>query len=87
MTARLTVLSRSWCHLCDDLVDQLMTLAVSADVNIQVKDVDADEALLARWDELVPVLLDAEGHELCHYHLDVPAVTAYLSRFPIKSRD
>ena len=87
MTARLTVLTRSWCHLCDDLIDLLMWIAVSADVEIRVADIDEDEALLSRWDELVPVLLDGAGEELCHYHLDIVRVCAYLARFPIKSHD
>ena len=69
------------------MVDLLMAVAVTADVLIDIEDVDDDEALLALWDELVPVLLDDEGQALCHYHLDVPAVYAYLARFPIKSTD
>jgi hypothetical protein len=36
-------------------------------------DVDADPALEERYGELVPVLTDAAGKELCHYRLD-PAV-------------
>lgn len=87
MTAKLQVLGRQWCHLCDDMVDMLMAMAVSADVSIVFEDVDEDEALVALWDERVPVLLDDEGRELCHYRLDIPAVSAYLSRFPIKSSD
>jgi len=33
-------------------------------------DVDADPALEERYGALVPVLTDAQGHELCHYRLD-----------------
>jgi len=69
------------------MIDALMAIAVCADVRIDVVDVDAEESLLARWDELVPVLLDDAGEMLCHYHLDVRGVTAYLSRFPLKSAD
>jgi len=87
VTASLTVLSRNWCHLCDDFIDLLMAVAVSADARITVEDVDADDALLSRWAELVPVLLDSEGEALCHYHLDVPRLCAYLAQFPIKSHD
>ena len=32
-------------------------------------DVDADPALEERYGERVPVLTDAQGNELCHYHL------------------
>jgi thioredoxin reductase (NADPH) len=47
-------------------------------VEIEVIDVDADPALEAKYDELVPVLVDAADNELCHYHLDVPKVREYL---------
>lgn len=45
---------------------------------VEVLDVDADPALEAKYDELVPVL-EADGQELCHYFLDVEKVRAYLA--------
>ncbi len=48
--------------------------------DIEVLDVDADPALEAKYDELVPVLLDGEGRELCHYFLDAAKVREYLKR-------
>ncbi len=48
------------------------------DFDIEVLDVDADPALVAKYDELVPVLLDGEGRELCNYHLDAAKVREYL---------
>ncbi len=53
--------------------------AISFDIN--VIDVDADPALVAEYDELVPVLLDTEGKMLCHYFLDSAKVREYLSAF------
>jgi len=48
---------------------------------IEVIDVDADQALEARFNELVPVLYgDPAEPELCHYHLDETAVRAYIDR-------
>ena len=47
---------------------------------VEVIDVDADPAIEAKYDELVPVL-EADGRELCHYFLDVPKVREYLGRF------
>jgi len=41
----------------------------SAGVAFEEVDVDADPALEARFGELVPVLTDAQGNELCHYRL------------------
>lgn len=45
---------------------------------VRIEDVDADPVLAERYDTLVPVLLDGD-RELCHWHLDVPAVRAYLA--------
>ena len=49
--------------------------------DIDVVDVDADPALEAKYNELVPVLVAADGGELCHYFLDVAKVREYLSVF------
>lgn len=49
--------------------------------NVTVVDVDADPVLEAKYDELVPVLEDVEGREICHYFLDFPKVREYLGRF------
>jgi len=45
---------------------------------LEIVDVDEDEALEARYGELVPVLV-AGGEQLCHYHLDLAAVEAYFT--------
>ena len=37
--------------------------------SLQIIDVDTDPALVAQYDELVPVLT-LEGTEICHYFLD-----------------
>ncbi|HEY1150689.1 MAG TPA: glutaredoxin family protein [Pseudoduganella sp.] len=48
---------------------------------VEVVDVDADEALVAKYDELVPVLYgDLNEPELCHYFLDEEKVRAVLSK-------
>ena len=83
----LTLLGRSWCHLCDVMLDAVRPMLEAHGVAIEVIDVDSDPQLEARWGELVPVLLTPDGDELCHYHLDQAAVSAYLARFPIKSTD
>ena len=46
--------------------------------DIEVVDVDTDPALEAMYDELVPVLVDGHGRELCHYFLDASKVSEYL---------
>jgi thioredoxin reductase (NADPH) len=74
---RLTLVSRSYCHLCADMLSALEPLQREYGFDIDVVDVDADPALLAQYDELVPVLLAGTG-PLCHYHLDVAAVVNHL---------
>ena len=75
-----TLYARSWCHLCDDMLAALRAFETPArPFAITVLDVDADPALLARFDELVPVLYgDPAASELCHYFLDRDAVRRYL---------
>ena len=75
----LTLYSRSYCHLCTDMLAALETLRGEHAFGLAVIDVDSmtDAALLARYDERVPVLVGAYG-ELCHYFLDPVAVLAYL---------
>ena len=77
--ARLTLVSRSYCHLCHEMELMLRPLAAEFGVDVDVVDVDADPELEALYDELVPVVLH-RGTELCHYFLDVAKVRACLSR-------
>jgi hypothetical protein len=79
--ARFTLYSRSYCHLCDDMLAGLRAIAGAQPFAVDVIDIDADLALVARFDELVPVLFGADlaAPELCHYFLDPDAVRAYLA--------
>lgn len=81
-TPQFTLYSRSWCHLCEDMLAALRALEPPGQpFDVAVIDVDADPALVARFDELVPVLYgDPARPELCHYFLDEAAVRAYLAR-------
>jgi hypothetical protein len=75
---RLTLLTRSYCHLCDEMRAALGPFAETQRLTIEEIDVDGDPALEARWGELVPVLLAGE-RELCHYRLDRAALAAHLA--------
>ena len=78
-----TLYSRSYCHLCQDMLDALLLLQPPGKpFTVDVIDIDAllDATLLARFDELVPVLFgDLAQPELCHYFLDAAAVRRYLA--------
>ena len=79
MRPKLTVLSREYCHLCEDLITALKRFQGRYDFDIEVVDVDADPRLEEKWGDKVPVLLDGEL-EICHYYLDHDAVDARLAR-------
>jgi len=79
----LTLLSRAYCHLCDDMRDALAPIAARHGVGIVVQDVDADADLEHRYGDRVPVLIlgtPSAGIELCHYTLDVAVVERALTR-------
>ncbi|HRC59540.1 Glutaredoxin 2 [Candidatus Propionivibrio aalborgensis] len=76
---KLTLISRTYCHLCHEMELALLPLAAEFGVDVDVVDVDADPRLEALYDELVPVLLH-EGTELCHYRLEDAKLRDYLSK-------
>ncbi|HYC48386.1 MAG TPA: glutaredoxin family protein [Burkholderiales bacterium] len=76
---RLTVYSRTYCHLCDEMIAGLRELQARFHFSIEIVDVDGDPALEKRYDEDVPVLAHG-AKELCRHRLDAAAVTDYLSR-------
>ncbi|MDP2883277.1 MAG: glutaredoxin family protein [Azonexus sp.] len=78
MAIELTLMSRGYCHLCHDMEVALKPLAEEFGASVTVLDVDADPALEARYDELVPVLLHGDT-ELCHYFLDEAKTREYLA--------
>ena len=77
-----TLYSRTYCHLCEDMLAALRAFMAHAGLpySVDVIDVDADPQLTDRFDELVPVLYgsDPSGPELCHYFLDELALRRYL---------
>jgi hypothetical protein len=84
---KFTLYSRSYCHLCDEMLQALQAFGVALPYTIDVIDVDADPELVARYDELVPVLMgqknDADSPvQLCHYFLDPAALNTFLAAGP-----
>ena len=88
-TITFTLFGRSYCHLCDDMLQALLTLCADEQVvaahgqcTVEQIDVDDDPELVVLYDELVPVLVgNKEGQspvQLCHYFLDHEAVSAFL---------
>jgi len=79
VTPKLTVLSRTSCHLCEEMIAGLEQLRGRYDFTIEVVDVDRHPQLEEKWGDKVPVLLDGE-REICHYFLDIAALEARLGR-------
>jgi thioredoxin reductase (NADPH) len=79
MKPKLTVLSREYCHLCEELLAGLRQFQGRYSFDIEVIDVDRHPELEEKWGDKVPVLLDGD-RELCHYYLDIAAVDARLAR-------
>ena len=93
----LTLYSRGYCHLCDDMLDALQRHPVFPSCTLAVLDVDADPLLVARYDERVPVLtvrdlvkgvgngaeIETET-EICHYFLDDAKLHQFAASFGIR---
>lgn len=64
------------------MLEALQTLRDNYSFSIEVIDVDADDSLVALYDELVPVLVAKKDKtkpvQLCHYFLDEIKVKAFL---------
>jgi hypothetical protein len=64
------------------MLQALQAFSTDHAFTVDVVDVDGDEALVARYDELVPVLCGVRDGEaavqLCHYFLDENKVRAFL---------
>lgn len=70
MSARLTVMHRRECELCDDMVADLERLRARLDLPpIEIVDVDSDSELHRRYGLSVPVLL-LDGTVVCRHRLD-----------------
>ncbi len=61
------------------MVAALNALEPEYGFTLEIVDVDADPALVARYDELVPVLT-LQGAEICHFFLDRDRLDTMLAR-------
>ena len=76
--ARLVLLTRAECGLCERLLLELETLREREPIPaLTLVDVDADASLQRRWGLKVPVLL-LDGERVCEQRLDVPELLRLL---------
>ena len=80
------MLSRAWCHLCDEMRIALEPIAANYPFDLEILDVDANPALAQRYGEDVPVLL-AGRVELSRHRLDSARVAAYLANIKLTSKN
>ncbi len=78
--ATLTLYFRDGCHLCEEMQELLGELLDPASYQLKRVDIDADPALRAEYNELVPVLKLGET-ELCRYFLDLKSVQQALAGY------
>lgn len=74
----LTLYFREYCSLCHQMLAALQPYRQQYGFALQVLDVDEDPELEARFNELVPVLMDGET-EICHWHLNEPVLQRHLA--------
>ena len=79
MPVRLTLITRDDCCLCDEMKAIVMPVATDMGAALEVRDVDADPALYARFNDEVPVLL-IEGRKAFKYRLTPAALRHRIAR-------
>jgi hypothetical protein len=76
----LRLYSRPGCHLCDEMLDTLMSMDIASQCSIQVLDIDTDPLLQKQFALRIPVLAGEEGNMIiCEQSLDRQAVIKYLT--------
>ena len=76
----LQVYSREGCHLCEQLLEELLPL-VRGTVEIEVIDIDRDARWQAEFGTRIPVV-EFEGQQVCQYTLDAAAIQQVLAGIP-----
>jgi glutaredoxin len=66
-----TVYSRTGCHLCEAVIDQINSVKSDLNFNLEIKLIDGDLELEKKYGEQVPVILiDDQPHDYWRVDLD-----------------
>lgn len=76
---QLTLYSRENCHLCEDMLDALKIYQAELGYCLAVYDIDDDAALVARYNEYVPLVLIDE-REIMRYFFELATLKAALAK-------
>ena len=68
----LSVYSRPGCHLCEQLVEELLPL-IRGSLDLEIIDIDRSPSLIATYGTRIPVV-QLGDRVLCEFHLDRQAV-------------
>jgi glutaredoxin len=77
--ARLTLLTRAGCHLCEAAAETVARIGAEVGVVPEEVDVDADPELQAEYGDRVPVVL-LDGREHSYFTVDVDRLRRDLAR-------
>jgi hypothetical protein len=79
MTARVVVLTRQGCHLCEQAIEVVATVCAKTGDSYTTRDVDADPELLRQYSDQVPVtFVDGAQHDF--WRVDPARLRAALAR-------
>ncbi len=70
---------REGCHLCDEMWHALEALHETAEFEIEMRDVDSQEAWKRDYGLLVPAITDTD-RLICNYYLDPKSLLDHLNR-------
>ena len=74
----IVVYSRQGCHLCEDLIEELLPL-IEGRLELEIRDIDTNPAWHeAHWSD-IPVV-EFEEEVVCKHFLDREAITGILRR-------
>ncbi len=81
MSVKLTLYSRTGCHLCEDMERALSELATEFDFNIEIILIENNKALEQTYGTKIPVLAMGENI-ICEYFLDQVALSKAIAEHP-----
>lgn len=77
---RIRVYSRTGCHLCELLIEELLPL-VRGHLDLEVMDIDTSPEWRLEFDTRVPVV-EYVGRIVCQYTLDTAAIRSIIAALP-----
>ena len=79
MTTRVTLYTRTGCHLCEEAERVLRQEQPAAGFRLELVDIDHDQALASRYGVRVPVVA-VDGEDLFEYEVPLDLLRARLGR-------